>query len=386
MEIITGLIAAYTLTAGVYLLFFAIASFFYKNESAKSGVDNRIAVMLPVYKADDVVLQSARQALDLRYDKTKFDVIVIADSLHASTMSLLSNMGCIVIRMCLTPRSKAKALNLALKALPDAYDICVVLDADNYLANDALEQINAAFNHGHYAIQCKRVAKEITSPVSVLDAISEGINNNIFRKGHAAAGLSAALAGSGMAFDYQLFKEAMSEIKATNGFDKDLEFEIISRNIRIAYLDSVEVFDEKVASLDVLQKQRTRWFAAQIINIRKGFRFAKKNPTIDVLDKWWQMFLPSRLLLVVFMYLATAIAFLVSGPVITINFLAAAAATTLAMILTTPRHYISGRLWSVVLYLPKAVLALCISMLSIHKARKGFIHTPHQAAQQKNIL
>ena len=41
---------------------------------------------------------------------------------------------------------------------------------------------------------------------AVLDAVSEEINNSIFRKGHTRLGFSSGLSGSGMAFEYDLFK------------------------------------------------------------------------------------------------------------------------------------------------------------------------------------
>ncbi len=377
MNIVMDFIAAYTIAASVYLLVFAIASKFpRKISNTSSSITNRILILLPVYKEDEVILESARKALSLDYDRSKFDVAVIADTLQGTTRVLLNEMGCIVVNMNLLPRSKAKAINLALREIPEVYDICVVLDADNYFAKDALIQINSAFNAGAKAIQCQRVAKEITTPVSVLDALSEGINNSIFRKGHRAINLSAALAGSGMAFEYFLFQKVMRRIEATNGFDKDLEFEIISSDVKIEYLENVPVFDEKVSSLEVLQKQRTRWFAAQVINIKKGFFFFIKNPSIDLLDKWWQMFLPSRLLLIGFFFAVTIVSVIFQNNLTTTILAACTVLTAIALLIAAPFRYLkeNGR---ALLHLPISFVTLIFSVLSIGKARKGFIHTPH---------
>jgi len=378
MNILMGFLTVYLMGTSSYLLFCAIASYFYKQRNYKAtGSENSILVLLPVYKEDQVILESAKKALALNYNQSKFDVAVIADSLQSETITKLEDQGCIVVKMDLMPRSKAKAINLALKSIPEVYDICVVLDADNCLSDDALVQINSAYNAGAKAIQCQRVAKEITTPVSVLDAVSEGINNTIFRKGHRAMGLSAALAGSGMAFDYFFFSKVMARIQATNGFDKDLEFEVISSGVTIEYLESVPVYDEKVSSLDVLQKQRTRWFAAQIINIRKGFYFFIRKPSLDLLDKWWQMFIPSRLLLFGFMAGVTALSIAFQQNVFTKLFIVATLSTGLALLLAAPRKYFKGKIWLVVIHLPLSFVTLVLSLLSINKARRGFIHTPH---------
>jgi len=383
ITVISLLASLYFAAASAYLLFFAAASFLGRRAPiVRADREGRFLILLPVYKEDAVILDSARKAMALRYNPKKLDVCVIADSLQGVTHQALRDMGCVVIRMDLTPRSKAKAINLALSQLPaDLYDVCLVLDADNHLAADALVQINDCFQAGAKAIQCQRVAKEISTPISALDAISEGINNAIFRKGHRVAGLSAALAGSGMAFEYHFFKEVMSRIDATNGFDKDLEFEVISSGIKIEYLESVPVFDEKVSSLEVLQKQRTRWFAAQVINIRKGFYFFTKSPSLDVLDKWWQMWLPSRLLLLGFMGVVTLTSIVFQKNGFTWLFLVATLGAGLALVLATPRKYIQHNGLTVLAHLPGSFFTLILSLLSMGRARKGFIHTPHQSSK-----
>ena len=63
-------------------------------------------------------------------------------------------------------------------------------------------------------MQGHRVAKNHNTNLATLDAVSEEINNNIFRSGHRAIGLSSALIGSGMAFDYELIKSEMAKIDA----------------------------------------------------------------------------------------------------------------------------------------------------------------------------
>ena len=79
------------------------------------------------------------------------------------------------------------------------------------------------------------MAKNLDTPLARLDALSEAVNNHVFRRGHAALGLSAALIGSGMAFDYALFAELMAQAEAVGGFDKELELTLTRRGIRIAY-------------------------------------------------------------------------------------------------------------------------------------------------------
>ena len=103
--------------------------------------------------------------------------------------------------------SKAKALKEAMKRLPPDYDSVIILDADNIMEKDFITRINNSINLGYKSIQAHRTAKNQNTPFAVLDTISEEINNQNFRKGHWIVGLSSALIGSGMAFDYKLFRD-----------------------------------------------------------------------------------------------------------------------------------------------------------------------------------
>ena len=82
----------------------------------------------------------------------------------------------------------------------------MVLDADNLMETSFISKVNNAFNKGYMAVQGHRVAKNINTRFAILDAVSEEVNNMIFRKGHRVVGLSAALIGSGMAMEYAYFK------------------------------------------------------------------------------------------------------------------------------------------------------------------------------------
>lgn len=386
--IIIWFILSYFALVAIYLLVFSIASQWKtkRNFPLNRSKQNRIAVLIPVYKSDEIILETASHALQLNYPKNSFNVIVIADSLKKETEILLIKMGCSVIRMTIQPRSKAKAINLALSILPKHYfDICLVLDADNWLSKDALHVFDQAYTSGARAMQGIRVAKSIGNPLENLEAISEGINNNLFRRGHQNLGLPAALAGSGMAFHYSLFKEIMSNIDAINGFDKDLEFEIISRGIFIHFLETALVYDEKVSSMQVLKNQRKRWFAAQIINIKKGVKFVFKYPSLSVIDKWWQMWLPSRLLLLVISAVITILLYVLELTIAAQINLLSTLVIGISLLIATPQNFFNKQLINSLTLIPASALALSWSMISFTGALKGFIHTPHTLNKKNSI-
>ncbi|MFQ8804838.1 MAG: glycosyltransferase family 2 protein [Alistipes indistinctus] len=116
-----------------------------------------------------------------------------------------------------------------------------------------------------------RRAKNLHTDTALLDAVSEEINNSIFRKGHVALGVSSALIGSGMAFDYNWFCNNITQVSSA-GEDKELEVLLLKQGIFIEYLDDVEVLDEKTAGSRAFYNQRRRWLAAQWYSLKAAVR------------------------------------------------------------------------------------------------------------------
>ena len=167
------------------------------------------------------------------------------------TNKKLLNLSAKVVEITNSPSTKTNALRKAVEYIDNGvvkYDIIVILDADNLTDNDFLEKkINDAFYSGCSAVQTHRVAKNRDTNIAVLDAVSEEINNSIFRKGHTQIGFSSALIGSGMAFEYELFKECIMSSRHI-GVDKQLEQILLLQNVYIEYLEVVYTYDEKVAN------------------------------------------------------------------------------------------------------------------------------------------
>ena len=85
----------------------------------------------------------------------------------------------------------------------------MLLDPDNDVDTDMLLKINDAYYSGCNAMQTHRIAKRRDTNIAVLEAVSEEINNSIFRKGHTGLGFSSALIGSDMAFDFKIFSQCV---------------------------------------------------------------------------------------------------------------------------------------------------------------------------------
>jgi cellulose synthase/poly-beta-1,6-N-acetylglucosamine synthase-like glycosyltransferase len=346
-------------------------------------------VLIPAYKEDSVICDTAAEALKQVYSVGSFDVIVIADSLKAETIEKLSAIDVKTVIVSFEKSTKSKALNKAMEVIGDDYEVALILDADNVMAQGFIEKINESFNRGFKVVQGHRISKNMNTPFAILDSISEEINNHIFRKAHRNLGLSAALIGSGMAFDYQMFKEIMSEITAIGGFDKELEMTLLKNNITIEYRPDVYVLDEKVQSSEVFVNQRRRWLSAQVIyfykNIGPAFVDLITKGRFDYFDKAIQMGQLPRILLLgmvgafTVFYGITHFIFSAVSPLF-LNFtewLSMFLILSAALILSVPRRFFNNSTLSALLSLPKGFFLMMISLFRIKGANEKFLHTTH---------
>ncbi|WP_080240291.1 glycosyltransferase [Spirosoma rigui] len=391
MVIVTFLavvVFGYTALVVVYLLFFAVAGRLRPGNALvplASDTNRRIAVLIPAYKEDAVILESARHGLNQQYPASDYDIVVIADSLRTETIETLRTLPIRVIEVRFDKSTKAKALNVALQQLPDAYDIAVILDADNLMAPNFLQQVNTAFQRGWQVVQGHRVAKNTDSTVAVLDAISEEVNNHIFRQGHRSVGLSAALIGSGMALTYPLLKEAMPAIQAVGGFDKELEMRLLRQRMSFGYLPVAYVYDEKVPNEAVFETQRTRWIAAQYkylrLNFWSGLR-ALFTGNVDYADKVFQTLLPPRILLLGMLGGSVVLTGLLGSTGFFLCALVQLTALLLTFYIATPNALIRRIGFAELLKLPVLFTSFLKSIYNMKTAKNQFLHTPHQVKER----
>jgi cellulose synthase/poly-beta-1,6-N-acetylglucosamine synthase-like glycosyltransferase len=391
LGILQVLLFVFLIPAVLYIFVFAVAGLFYKDKPLlQSGNNRRIAVLIPGYKEDEVIVEVATAALKQTYGREYYDVVVIADSFQSGTLDKLRNLPVKLIEVSFDKSTKSKALNKAMSQLPDIYDIAVVLDADNIMADDFLQLINRSFDRDIIAVQGHRAAKNLNTGLAVLDAVSEEINNHIFRKGHRVLGLSSAIIGSGMAFNYPYFKQMMLGVTAIGGFDKEIELKMLSEGKTIEYLNNAWVYDEKIQKADAFTNQRRRWLSAQFLYFRRDFAKALKalflRGNIDYFDKAIQFIQPPRILLLgVTVFLA--ILFVVANMFIPNVFywklwFGLALFCIIAMLSSIPAGYYNLRTLKALVELPKGMLLMLTSLLKIKGANKQFLHTRHGTNQK----
>lgn len=388
IEILIWLLLA---ASGAYILFFALVSMLWKKpvsalEKYLSGQIQamrgeqyfRYLILYPAYNEDRVIVKSVQTFLGQYYPYQNFHVCVISDHMTEETNEALAQLPITLLQPSFEKSSKAKAMQFAMDMVDKDYDYVVILDADNVVNPDFLKSLNEVCAKGYKAIQCHRCAKNSNNDIAVLDGVSEEINNTIFRKAHNRIGLSSALIGSGMCFDFKWFRENVFKL-TTAGEDRELEALLLKQKIHIRYEPDIHVFDEKVSNKDNFQKQRLRWMTAQIQSLLSLLPYVPKaiiTGNIDFIDKTIQQALIPRSMLIVLTFMLALLMTLVSR-VWCIKWWLLFLFICISLYVSTPRQLRSHSVFGKLFALPKLVWKMLLNILKIDRKNTDFIHTTH---------
>lgn len=272
MTIILGYIDIILFSLGtftvIYMLIYTIAAMIKRNDKyTESRVKHRFAVIFPAYKDDEYILQSVKSFLQQEYPIDCYDIIVIADHLQPETNIQLSQLPIILLQGNLINSSKMKSVKVAMSQLHEEdYDLVLIMNADNTADNNLLNELNNTYSSGSNAIQVHRIRQERPNSVAVLNAITDEINNSIFRAGHAALGLSSSLNGSGMAFDFDWFKQAISNVDNKED-EKVIESLLLKEQIYIEYLNKSYIYATRKEGKKKFYSQRQNWIKAHYYSL-----------------------------------------------------------------------------------------------------------------------
>lgn len=377
--IVDGVLFALMAFTSLYLAVYAIASLFARRpDIPKTKRLNRFIVLIPAYKSDAVVERTVRSILGQTYPQRLFDVVVISDHQSEMTNFRLAQHPITLLTPNFKNSSKSKSLQFAINNLPQfkIYDIVVVLDADNIVLPEFLEELNAAYEYaGTKAIQVHRLSKNRDTSSAILDATFEEINNSIFRLGHVAIGMPSAIAGSGMAFDFNWFKDNITKTSEALD-DKELEALLLRQRIYIDYFDHILVFDEKTRSSSDFNRQRNRWvftlFHSVIRNIRH-LPHAIVNKQYDLIDKILQWLLVPRTIMMSVIILMS----IVLSPIyltLAIKWWVLAAFILFIFAVATPDYLVDNRWGRSFFIAPIIMFMSIIQLFSIIRGKKRLIN------------
>ena len=375
----------------VYVLFFALASHLPKKTHLPSAISHQpsFLVLIPAYHEDAVIINTAKSFLQQDYPKDLYQLCVISDHMDATTNNQLAVLPITLLQPTFENSSKAKALQYAISntrhQTSDIYDYAIILDADNIVAPDFLSRL-CLIVRPNIAIQCHRTAKNVDNDIAVLDGLSEEINNSIFRRGHNRIGMSSALIGSGMCFEYSWFKSNVTKLN-TAVEDRELEALLMKQGIHIHYAEDILVMDEKVSNSDNFQRQRLRWMTGQVQALCQMLPYIPKaiiTGNINYIDKTIQQALIPRSILLALIPLlgvittASTYIFHLPSSIFHLKWWCLFIALCIALYFAIPKQMRQQSLLRKLTSFPSLVWKMLLNIIKIDHKNKEFIHTTHE--------
>ncbi|SDM28058.1 glycosyltransferase [Pedobacter antarcticus] len=215
------------------------------------------AVIITAYQQTNLLPALVDSALKLNY--SNYLIYIVADNCDISNLNFNSDKV-VLLRPEHTLASNTKSHFHAIHNFKRPHEILTIIDSDNLVSPEYLNELNHFFADGYVAVQGVRQAKNLNTSYACLDEAGDIYYRFIDRKLLFECGSSASLAGSGMAFTTQLYRDCLETIEIEGaGFDKVLQMQILKRGYRIAFAEKAIVFDEKTAKSNQLVNQRARW-------------------------------------------------------------------------------------------------------------------------------
>jgi cellulose synthase/poly-beta-1,6-N-acetylglucosamine synthase-like glycosyltransferase len=206
---------------------------------------------------------------------SNFKIYVVADDCDTAQLNFdAPNLHIIKPEPAL--HSKIRSIHYAIDRFVNKPDAVIILDSDNLLHPQFMEYMNAYFQKGYRVVQCDFKPKNIDTDFARMDAIGDMFNFFVEREARSWLNLSAAIWGSGVAIDYDLY----TEVEYTNllgGFDKKLQSHLVQRVKRIAFAPEAMLYDEKIASGKSLETQRIRWISSYFKYFKESLQILWKG-------------------------------------------------------------------------------------------------------------
>ncbi len=363
----------------LYLGFFAITSLFVRHsETPRTKKQNRFIVLIPSYKSGRSLEMTVKSILGQSYSQRSFDVTVIADNEDEMTLFHLAQQPITLLTPNFEKSSRTKSLQLAINNLPQfkIYDVAVILEAGDVVETEFLEQINDAYESaGTKAIQAHKLSLNRDTTSARLSAIFEEINNSIFRRGHISIGLPAAMASSGMVFDFNWFKEHILAAKISWG-EKELEALLARQHIYVDYFDKIYVYNEKARQAEEFNRQHRSWMMTQVRAILRNIRYlpaAIMNRHYDLIDKLLQwMLMPRMMVMALITFMCIVIPFIYMTAAL--KWWALFAIVVFIFVLATPNYLVDDKWDSTFFKLPFVLFSSVLEKFKLGRMLKDKVN------------
>jgi len=350
-----------------YLFIFAVSSL--KSHNYILRIIKKQYRFLIVFTADEIderIHDSINSFLNQTFPKSNFDIAIISKDISESAKKGLLDSPVTLMKCHDNEHFRAEMIESVIKEMESNYDIIVIMKHGNTVDSNFLEEINKSYYAGGMAIQTHRILIDPKTNTGILNAISEEINNSIFRRGHVRLGFSSGLIGSGMAFNYDWFNQNIGKVRKA-GLTKELEVLLLKQGVFIQYLEDVFTYDQRAGSLSAFSKQRHSWYTGKRRTRKdaaKDFPKALLAGNFDFCDKIFQWLIPSKFILLFAMCMITLFLIIVEWP-LSIKWFILLILLVLVFDLATPAKFRNLRSIGAMMAFPILFLSTLVNTLRI---------------------
>lgn len=252
-------VGLYLLIPPVLLLLYLVVGRKKEKENIPAGITD-FGIIVTAHEDTRFIDPIVRSLLQQHYPT--FHIYVVADQCDPTHLPIYPGLPVSILRPEQAINSKVKSIRYAIGQFVRRHQALVIFDVDNLAHHDFLKEVNHLFQQGYKAVQTDFRAKNLNTPFARMDAIGDLYNFFVDREARASIGLSAAIWGSGIAVDLDIY-ESVTYSDDLGGFDKKLQLHIIQKAGAIGFTTKGFLYDEKISSGVALERQRTRWMSSQ---------------------------------------------------------------------------------------------------------------------------
>jgi len=163
------------------------------------------------------------------------------------------------------------------------------------------------------------------------------------------------------------------------GFDKKLQADLVKSIPQLAFAKEAIVYDEKVESGDVLERQRTRWLFTYFHYFKIHWDLIKtavKRFDLKLFYFGFIMLRPPLFILVGFSFLFIVANYFIS-PVLSLAWIIILALFVISFVLIIMTQSIQRGMSQALLHIPVMILRQAKAILKIKMAQRSFLKTEH---------
>jgi cellulose synthase/poly-beta-1,6-N-acetylglucosamine synthase-like glycosyltransferase len=271
----------------------------------------RRAVMIPAHNEEVGIIATLRNILPQLGPGDR--CLVVADNCSDRTAEVARAEGAIAAeRSHPTDRGKGFALAFGLDELAkDPPDIVIVVDADVEVSPGSIDALARIAHASQRAVQCDNlVYPEKPSAISVISALAFLVRNRVRPRGLRRLGMPCHLAGTGMAFSWDVIRKA-PPTGAYLAEDLLMGLELAVLGHPPMYTAHARVLSAIPDQSAAARKQRSRWEHGQLTTVRgqvpRLLREALQRRRLDLLSIALDLSVPPLALLVSLLVLACTV-------------------------------------------------------------------------------